>query len=102
MWKRDEAVRPPTAERPSSKSHGGGTPPASIGPSLVIKGELGASEDLAVNGLIEGKVDLPNHVLTIGPNAKVTARVFAKAVVIHGHVMGNVTASERVEIRGKG
>jgi cytoskeletal protein CcmA (bactofilin family) len=67
-----------------------------------VNGELSASEDLVVEGLIEGKIELRNHVLTIGPRGRVKAQVFAKAVIIYGQVTGIITASERVEIRDNG
>jgi cytoskeletal protein CcmA (bactofilin family) len=73
-----------------------------IGKSVIIKGELSGSEDLTIEGQIEGKIELKQNVLTIGPNARIKASVFAKTVVVQGEVHGNVTASERVEIRDSG
>jgi len=73
-----------------------------IGKSVVIKGELSGSEDLAIEGHVEGKIELRQNVLTIGPNGKIKAQVFAKSVVILGEVTGNVTASEKVDIRDNG
>ena len=73
-----------------------------IGKSVVIKGELSGSEDLTIEGQVEGKIELRQNVLTIGPNAKIKAQVFAKAIVIQGEVHGNVTASEKVDIRDAG
>ena len=73
-----------------------------IGKSVVIKGELNGSEDLTVEGHVEGKIELKDHVLTIGPNGKIKASVFAKAVIVLGEVNGNVTASEKVDIRDGG
>jgi cytoskeletal protein CcmA (bactofilin family) len=73
-----------------------------IGKSVIIKGELSGSEDLTIEGQIEGKIELKQNVLTIGPNARIKAQVFAKTVVVQGEVHGNVTASERVEIRDSG
>jgi cytoskeletal protein CcmA (bactofilin family) len=73
-----------------------------IGKSVVIKGELNGSEDLTVEGHVEGKIELRDHVLTIGPNGKIKAEVFAKAVVVLGEVTGNVTASDKVDIRENG
>jgi cytoskeletal protein CcmA (bactofilin family) len=69
---------------------------------VVIKGELNGSEDLTVEGHVEGKIELKDHVLTIGPNGKIKAQVFAKAVIVLGEVNGNVTASEKVDIRDGG
>jgi cytoskeletal protein CcmA (bactofilin family) len=73
-----------------------------IGKSVVIKGELSGSEDLTIEGQVEGKIELRQNVLTIGPNAKIKAQVFAKAIVIQGEVHGNVTATEKVDIRDAG
>jgi cytoskeletal protein CcmA (bactofilin family) len=72
---------------------------AHIGKSVVIKGELSGSEDLYVDGNVEGKIELRNHSLTIGPNGNVKADVTAKAVVIQGKLDGAVNASDRVELR---
>jgi cytoskeletal protein CcmA (bactofilin family) len=73
-----------------------------IGKSVVIKGELNGSEDLTIEGHVEGTIQLREHVLTIGPNGKIKAQVFAKSVIILGEVTGNVTASEKVDIRDNG
>ncbi len=73
-----------------------------IGKSVVIKGELNGSEDLTIEGQVEGKIELRQNVLTIGPNGKIKAQVFAKAVIVLGEVTGNVTATEKVDIRDNG
>jgi cytoskeletal protein CcmA (bactofilin family) len=73
-----------------------------IGKSVVIKGELNGSEDLTIEGHVEGTIQLREHVLTIGPNGKIKAQVFAKSVIVLGEVMGNVTASDKVDIRDNG
>jgi cytoskeletal protein CcmA (bactofilin family) len=73
-----------------------------LGKSMVIKGELSASEDLTLYGRIEGSVALADHTLTIGPEADVRAAVTARSVVILGAVTGNVIAKEKVEIRSSG
>jgi cytoskeletal protein CcmA (bactofilin family) len=121
MWKRDEAVRPtnaqpiPTSPAPQSQ-HVGTTPvpqPAetrtqksadmvNIGKSIVIKGELNGSEDLTIEGQVDGKIELKDHVLTIGPNGKIKAQVFAKTLIVLGEIHGNINATERVEIRDGG
>jgi cytoskeletal protein CcmA (bactofilin family) len=75
---------------------------ASLGRSMTIKGELSASEDLTLHGQMDGRVTLPEHTLTIGPEANIRAEITAGAVVIMGAVVGNVTASKRVEIRATG
>jgi cytoskeletal protein CcmA (bactofilin family) len=73
--------------------------PARIGKSVVIRGEVKGSEDLIVDGRVEGTVSLSESRLTIGPNASVAADLSAKDVLILGQVKGNVSASGRVELR---
>ena len=120
MWKRDESVKPtppppapaapvqappPTASAPKAISDARSQierDKVNIGKSVVIKGELSGSEDLTIEGHVEGKIQLRENVLTIGPNGKISAEVFAKAVVVLGEVVGNVTASEKVDIRDNG
>ena len=118
MWKRDESVKPaappastpaaaPSASAPAAPQANElraqlGRDMVNIGKSVVIKGELSGSEDLTIEGHVEGRIDLRENVLTIGPNGKIKAEVFAKAVVVLGEVTGNVTASEKVDIRDNG
>ena len=120
MWKRDEAVKPtssqpptpaPVVSQPATVQTAAAPQPeirrierdmVNIGKSVVIKGELNGSEDLTVEGHVEGRIELKDHVLTIGPNGKIKAQVFAKAVIVLGEVNGNVTASEKVDIRDGG
>jgi cytoskeletal protein CcmA (bactofilin family) len=75
---------------------------ALIGRSVVINGELSGSEDLAIEGHVDGKVELRDHTLTVGVDGRVKAHVFAKAVVVLGELVGNINASERVDIRENG
>jgi cytoskeletal protein CcmA (bactofilin family) len=72
---------------------------AHIGKSVKVKGELSGSEDLYFDGEADGSVDLHEHTLTIGPNARIRATLSAREVVIHGRVEGNVCASEKVELK---
>jgi cytoskeletal protein CcmA (bactofilin family) len=72
---------------------------ATVGKSVVIKGEIFSREDLYLDGEMEGSVELPDHRLTVGPNARMKADIKALAVVILGSVQGNVDAAERIEIR---
>ena len=123
MWKRDESVKPTTPPAPAPATLGASAaapapvPTAAqpkdvrtqierdnvnIGKSVVIKGELSGSEDLTIEGHCEGRIELRDNVLTIGPNGKIRAEVFAKAVIVLGEVTGNVTASEKVDIRDNG
>jgi cytoskeletal protein CcmA (bactofilin family) len=73
-----------------------------LGSSIVITGELSASEDLTLYGQMDGRITLPDHTLTIGSKADIRAEIAAKAVVIMGTVTGNVTAGENVAIRATG
>jgi cytoskeletal protein CcmA (bactofilin family) len=73
-----------------------------IGKSVVIKGELNGSEDLTIEGHVEGTIQLKDNVLTIGPNGKIKAQIYAKSVIVLGEVSGNVTASDKVDIRDNG
>jgi cytoskeletal protein CcmA (bactofilin family) len=122
MWKRDEDARPTAGREAAVPAASTGMPAApaahgpglegrrpmeskdvvNIGKSVVIKGELNGSEDLTVEGHVEGQIELKQHVLTIGPNGRIKAEVFAKAVVVLGEVVGNITASEKVDIRDNG
>ncbi len=77
----------------------GRTDIAHIGRSVLVKGELSGSEDLYVDGEVEGSVELRDHNLTVGPNGRVRANINAKEVVIHGKVDGNISGSDRVELR---
>jgi cytoskeletal protein CcmA (bactofilin family) len=119
MWKRDESVRPASGQpavppQPAATVPAGGGVPrqeagqnmekdiVNIGKSVVIKGELQGSEDLTIEGHVEGTIQLKEHVLTIGPNGRIKAQVFAKSVVVLGEVTGNVSATDKVDIRDAG
>lgn len=73
--------------------------PARIGKTVVIRGEVKGGEDLTIDGRVEGTIQLPDHRLTIGPNAEVAADLSARDVLVLGKVKGNVIASGRVELR---
>jgi cytoskeletal protein CcmA (bactofilin family) len=75
---------------------------AHIGKSVVIKGELSGSEDLYLDGEVEGSIELHDHNLTVGPNGRVKANINAKEVVIQGKVDGSISGSDRVELRKSG
>jgi cytoskeletal protein CcmA (bactofilin family) len=121
MWKRDEAVRPASGQPAPAPPVAPAAPVAAatpgprhetahtlekdivnIGKSVVIKGELNGSEDLTIEGHVEGTIQLRDHILTIGPNGRIKAQVFAKSVIVLGEVTGNVTATEKVDIRDNG
>jgi cytoskeletal protein CcmA (bactofilin family) len=72
---------------------------ANIGKSITIKGEVSGSEDVYVDGQVEGSIQMSGNSLTIGPNAKVHGNVAAKNVVVGGSLDGNIQAEERAELR---
>jgi len=72
---------------------------AHIGKSVMIKGELSGSEDLYIDGQVEGTIELRGNNLTIGPNGQVRANVNAKGVTVQGKLEGNINASQRTELR---
>ena len=75
---------------------------ATIGKGLFIKGEITGSESLYIDGKIEGTINLPGNRLTIGKNGQVNASVNAREIVVLGKVKGNVSATDRVDIRAEG
>jgi cytoskeletal protein CcmA (bactofilin family) len=120
MWKRKEDEYPTTPEPSptgasspvtsapaprspdpvrSSEPLRGGSDVATIGKSVVVKGELSGSEDLIVDGEVEGNISLRGQTCTIGPNGRVKANIEARNVIVHGRVNGDIHASERVELR---
>lgn len=120
MWKRkeDEYTAPEaTPASPSTTAPAPAPPPrpaetvraseplrsaadiAIIGKSVVVKGELSGSEDLIVDGEVEGSISLRGQTLTIGPNGRVRANIEARNVILHGRVNGDIKASDRVELR---
>jgi len=70
-----------------------------IGKSVTIKGELSGNEDLYIDGDIEGTITLPDHALTVGPNARVLADVRVRDIIVFGTVTGNLHAKGRVDLR---
>jgi cytoskeletal protein CcmA (bactofilin family) len=76
--------------------------PASIGKSIVIRGDVTGSEDLTVEGRVEGTIQLRDHTVAVGSTGQVQAHIVAKAIVVLGQVKGNLTAAEKVDIREKG
>ena len=77
-------------------------PNVNIGQSVEIKGTLTGNEDLTIEGMVDGKILVKDHGLTIGANGRITAEVHAKNVVVVGHVVGNITADDKVEIAPSG
>jgi cytoskeletal protein CcmA (bactofilin family) len=120
MWKPTNA--PSTSPTPSNPEPQRFTPPApdpppvarpasaplntqeqaTLGKSLVIKGEVTGSESLYIDGRVEGSINLPGNRVTVGRNGVVSANISAREIVVLGKVRGNMTASDRVDIRGEG
>jgi cytoskeletal protein CcmA (bactofilin family) len=97
------APNPNVSQNPNPvKTVGAPVEQATIGRTLVIKGELSASESLYIDGRIEGKITMPDHRVTIGRNGIVQANISAKEVVVMGKVSGNVDCTDRVDIRSEG
>jgi cytoskeletal protein CcmA (bactofilin family) len=96
------AVSPPVAAPAPRPSNPGPAGAAQIGKSLRVKGEIAGSEDLYIDGEVEGKITLQGNNLTIGPNGNVRAEVSAHSITILGRLEGNVRAADRVEIRRTG
>ena len=97
---------PPAAPPPSPIANAPAAPrgdrPTHISKTLYLKGAITGSEDLFVDGKLEGSVELPNNSITVGINGQVQANVTAREVIILGKLNGNVNAADRVEIRAQG
>lgn len=106
MWKQPSStnLKPvadptgPTPPRPAAEAKR----TSGIGKSIVIKGDVIGSEDLAIDGHVEGRIELRGHSLLLGPNATIQAPIVARVVTIMGAVIGNVTATDKVDVRGSG
>ena len=92
----------PVHEAPSRAPAMASAEQATIGKGLFIKGEINGSESLLIDGKVEGSINLPGNRVTIGSNGQVAANVVAREVVILGKIRGNVSASDRVDIRAEG
>jgi cytoskeletal protein CcmA (bactofilin family) len=99
-----EPVRPmppaPTPEPPRATA--ATADQATIGKGLVIKGEITGSESLYVDGKVDGSINLPGNRVTVGRNGQVAASINAREIVVLGKVRGNITATDRVDIRAEG
>lgn len=73
-----------------------------IGKAVVIKGDIKSSQDLTIDGQVEGTIELGDHSLTIGTGAAVTADLIGSTITISGNVSGNITAREKVDLRATG
>lgn len=115
MWKREEPLRTidGSADSSSELQSSPKSPPApvraslqvspvNVGKTVVLRGELTSNEDLTIEGHVEGKIELRQHVLTIGVHGKVKSEILAKSVVVLGKVDGNIIATDKVDIRNAG
>ena len=75
---------------------------ATIGKALIVKGEITGSESLLVEGRVEGTINLPGNRVTIGRNGQVSANITAREIIVQGKVAGNVSASDRLDVRSEG
>jgi cytoskeletal protein CcmA (bactofilin family) len=116
MWKQDissqqePSVRTEGAWQPQTADPAvAGRPPdeeqrvvAWVGKSVVFKGDLSSSEDMTIDGRVEGTVKLRDHGLTIGPNAAICADIVARTVIVRGAVTGTITAGDKVIVSETG
>jgi cytoskeletal protein CcmA (bactofilin family) len=93
MWKQDENVK---TDKPGEVN---APRMATLGTSVFVKGEMTGSEDLTIDGRVEGKIDLPDHALTIGPNATIQASITAKNMTVFGTVVGTLNVKEKLDVR---
>ena len=89
-----------TSRFPTASSHEASR--TALGPSVTLRGELTADEDLTIEGQFDGTIHLRDHCVTVGPEGQVKAEIQTSRVVVLGAVTGNITASERIEIRKTG
>jgi cytoskeletal protein CcmA (bactofilin family) len=89
---------PPSSSLGSSPAHGS----ARLGSSLQIKGHITGTEDLQIDGRVDGPISLRGHGLTVGPAAQLTSEIHAREVVVYGKVVGDVHARDRVDVKADG
>jgi cytoskeletal protein CcmA (bactofilin family) len=105
MWKKDEGPiarsteeSTPRAATPRPTSEGSGK--AAIGPSIRIKGDVTGSEDLLIQGEVDGSVTLADHTVSVGPTGRVHADIVGRVITIEGSVEGDLTAHEQIALLG--
>ncbi|MEM1092472.1 MAG: polymer-forming cytoskeletal protein [Pseudomonadota bacterium] len=109
MWKKDESDKssaPPFAEASGQESAGTASfstaPPAVIGSSLTVNGNIAGTEDLLVEGKVEGDIALPDNVVTVGGSGVVKAHIKAAVIIVEGRVEGDLVGEEQIEVRRSG
>lgn len=105
MWKKDEeSDRPAPSESAhrvaSPKPRAEPSPRATIGPSIRIKGDVTGSEDLLIQGEVDGSVTLGKHAVGVGSDGRVKANIVGRMITIEGSVEGDLTAQEQIVLRG--
>ena len=110
MWRKEDEKPQGSAGVSAGPAHStpasgsiGGLPTSSkaaacVSQGIRIKGEIAGSEDLFIDGHIEGKVSVPNATVTVGPNATVKAEISSREIIVRGRVEGKLTGSERVQV----
>ena len=106
MWKKSDHEddlaqhRPAIEQRPPAPSRS--REPATIGPSISIRGDLSGDEDLIVQGRVEGTINLKQNNVTVGKEGRITAAIRAQGITVEGHVEGNLHGDEQVVVRRSG
>jgi len=95
-------VPPAPTPEPSGRTPVSAGDQATIGKGLFVKGEISGSESLFIDGKVEGSINLPGNRVTVGRNGQVASSIAAREIVILGKVRGNISASDRVDIRAEG
>jgi cytoskeletal protein CcmA (bactofilin family) len=111
MWKSEGSVKTEDSKQPFAVRPALQTPVlpveerrtvAWVGKSVIFKGTLISSEDMTIDGQVEGTIEIRDQGLTIGPDADIRADIVAKTITIHGTVIGNIRATDKVDIRETG
>jgi cytoskeletal protein CcmA (bactofilin family) len=101
-----QAAKPPVVAFSGSSTPALGTSPARgsarLGASLQIKGHITGTEDLQIDGKVDGPISLRGHELTVGPTAQLTSEIHARSVAVYGKVVGNLHARDRVDVKSDG
>ena len=105
MWKKDDETNAPggpSQDRPAAPPRRPARrgEPATIGPSITIKGEVTGDEDLLIEGRIDGSVELEDHAVTVGADGRVSAHITGRVVTVEGEVEGDLIADEQIILRG--
>lgn len=109
MWRKKKAPTSPISSTVPIASGSAGTDPvdrpaerALIGKALIFKGEVSGTQDLTVNGQLEGPVSLSGHTVTVGREGRVQGDILARVIRIEGRVDGNLQGEEAVFLGSSG